>query len=144
MKVDFHPASRSWRMIEARLLTGEIDETNRKRFASTFGSCLFLAVVAAASVALNTDLSAPPRFDGAGYAVLGEALASGAAIVKSTSQNRPGMTTSPPGILLLWLFSGGSPAARSRRLTSFQPSVQWPQFCWPGGGSVRSIRPDRR
>jgi hypothetical protein len=36
-----------------------------------------IALLSAASVAGNTDLSAPPRFDGAGYSVLGEALATG-------------------------------------------------------------------
>ena len=47
-----------------------------KRLASSLGPCLLLVVVAA-SVGLNMNPSAVPRFDGAGYAVLGQALTTG-------------------------------------------------------------------
>src|SRR5258707_8858372 len=48
-----------------------------RRLGSALGPGVLPAVASAASVGLNTELSAPPRFDGAGYAVLGEALAEG-------------------------------------------------------------------
>src|ERR1017187_2774949 len=49
----------------------------RKWAKSTLGPGVVLAVASAALVMLNTDLTSPPRFDGAGYAVLGDALATG-------------------------------------------------------------------
>ena len=82
-----------------------------KRLTSPHASCLMLLVVAATCVGLNTDLTAPPRFDGAGYAVLGDALASGAAIGKSTNQGRRSMTISLRAIRLRSPFSGDSLAA---------------------------------
>ena len=86
-----------------------------ERLVSTLGPCMFLAVVAAASVGLNTDLSAPPRFDGAGYAVLGEALASGAGYREISEPGSPRHAHFPPGypaaLALLWSFTGRSVVA---------------------------------
>jgi Dolichyl-phosphate-mannose-protein mannosyltransferase len=82
---------------------------------STFGACLFLTVVAVASVGLNTDLSAPPRFDGAGYAILGEALATGRGYREINNPESPRHDHFPPGypatLALLWRITGRSVVA---------------------------------
>jgi hypothetical protein len=104
----------------------------RGRFALTLGSILLLVITAAASIGLNTDLSAPPRFDGAGYAVLGEALASGRGYREIT-------TISPRDIRPLWRSSGGSRAALSWRLTFFRWSALSPPSSWRGSGFGRFI-----
>ena len=79
-----------------------------KRLTSIPASCLILLVVAATSVGLNTDLTAPPRFDGAGYAVLGECLRLGAAIAKLTNRGHRYMIISLQAIRLRSPFSGDS------------------------------------
>lgn len=87
----------------------------REWHTSILGSCLLLVVVAAASVGLNTSLSAPPRFDGAGYAVLGEALTSGLGYREINQPAMPRHDHFPPGypvaLALLWWFTGRSVAA---------------------------------
>jgi hypothetical protein len=74
--------------------------------------CLLLAVVSAASVGLNTDLHAPPRFDGAGYALLAEALASGRGYREISEPTAPRHAHFPPGypvaLALLWSITGRS------------------------------------
>jgi hypothetical protein len=83
-----------------------------KRLAFILGPYLLLAVVATVSVGLNLDLSAPPRFDGAGYAVLGEALASGRGYCEINKPMSPPHDHFPPGypaaLALLWRFTGRS------------------------------------
>jgi hypothetical protein len=78
--------------------------------------CFVLAIAAAVSIALNTDLMAPPRFDGAGYAVLGNALASGRGYREIDTPESPRHAHFPPGypaaLALLWRCAGRSvPAA---------------------------------
>jgi hypothetical protein len=87
----------------------------RKQPGSTLAPYLLLALAAAVSVGLSTDLASPPRFDGAGYAVLGEALASGRGYREI---DRPGALRHahfPPGypaaLALLWRIAGRSVAA---------------------------------
>src|SRR5271157_2877704 len=86
-----------------------------RRAGATLGMCFVLAVAAAASVALNTDLSAPPRFDGAGYCVLGDALASGRGYREIDKPESPRHAHFPPGypsaLALLWHFAGRSVVA---------------------------------
>ncbi len=81
---------------------------------STFATSAILAVVVT-SVGLNGDLSAPPRFDGAGYAVLGEALASGRGYREINEPGSPRHDHFPPGyptaLALLWRLTGRSVAA---------------------------------
>jgi hypothetical protein len=87
----------------------------RGRFALTLGSILLLVITAAASIGLNTDLSAPPRFDGAGYAVLGEALASGRGYREINEPDAPQHDHFPPGypaaLAIIWRFTGRSVVA---------------------------------
>ncbi len=86
-----------------------------RRDGATLGMCLVLAVASASSVALNTDLMASPRFDGAGYSVLGEALASGRGYCEIDKPESPWHAHFPPGypaaLALLWCFAGRSVAA---------------------------------
>src|SRR3954447_13231294 len=82
---------------------------------STLGPCVLLAAVAAVSVGLKTELSAPPRFDGAGYAVLGEALAVGRGYREIDRPGSPRHAHFPPGypaaLAILWKATGRSAAA---------------------------------
>jgi Dolichyl-phosphate-mannose-protein mannosyltransferase len=84
----------------------------RKKLASDFGPCLLLAVVAVAPVCLNTNVSAVPRFDGAGYAVLGQALATGRGYREINKPEAPPHDHFPPGypfaLAILWCFTGRS------------------------------------
>lgn len=74
-----------------------------------------LAAVAAAAIGWNTDFQAPPRFDGAGYAVLAEALRSGAGYREIDHPDRPPHAHFPPGYPLalaaLWGVTGRSAGA---------------------------------
>jgi hypothetical protein len=77
---------------------------------------ILLTAASALSVALNTDLSSPPRFDGAGYAVLGEALAAGRGYREIDVPGAPRHAHFPPGypaaLALLWrAFGRSAPAA---------------------------------
>lgn len=59
----------------------------------------------------NADLHTPPRFDGAGYAVLGEALASGRGYREIDHPDAPRHAHFPPGypaaLAALWRATGG-------------------------------------
>ena len=83
-----------------------------KRLTSIPASCLILLVVATTSIGLNTDLTAPPRFDGAGYSVLGDALASGRGYREINKPGSPFHDHFPPGyptaLAILWQFTGRS------------------------------------
>ncbi len=85
------------------------------RIGPTLGTCVLLAAVSAASVGLNTDLTAPPRFDGAGYAVLGEALATGRGYREISLPGSPRHAHFPPGypaaLALIWRSFGRSNVA---------------------------------
>ena len=72
-------------------------------------------MVAVTSVGLSTDLQAPPRFDGAGYAILGEALATGRGYREISDPASPRHAHFPPGypaaLAILWWSTGRSVAA---------------------------------
>lgn len=82
------------------------------------GSGTVIAIVAAIAIAGNTDTAAPPRFDGAGYAVLGESLASGRGYREIDHPDQPRHAHYPPGypaaLALLWWGVGRSVAAAHR------------------------------
>jgi hypothetical protein len=73
---------------------------------------LVLSLVTVASIAFNTDFHAPPRFDGAGCAVLGEALASGRGYREINEPAAPRHAHFPPGypaaLAVLWRAFGRS------------------------------------
>ena len=103
-------------------------------------SGLVVGLASAASVGLNTDLRSPPRFDGAGYAVLGEALASGRGYARSTIPSRRRMPTFRPDTRprwrVLWRPTGRSVAAAH----VFSAACTVAAILRPGAGSGRSIR----
>ena len=86
-----------------------------KKLASRFGPCLLLVTVVAASVGLNMNPWAAPRFDGAGYAVLGQALSTGQGYREINQPEAPPHDHFPPGypfaLALLWRFTGRSTVA---------------------------------
>jgi hypothetical protein len=87
----------------------------RRRLESDLGAGFLLAIISVASVGLNTDLQAPPRFDGAGYAVLGEALATGRGYREISDPAAPRHAHFPPGypaaLAVIWRSTGRSVAA---------------------------------
>jgi hypothetical protein len=79
-------------------------------------SALAIALCSTLSLAGNTSLQAPPRFDGAGYAELAEALTTGQGYRDIALPQPARHTHFPPGfpaaLALLWLITGKSaPAA---------------------------------
>jgi hypothetical protein len=87
----------------------------RKWLGSPRVCYLLLAFGAAVSIGLNIDLSSPPRFDGAGYAVLGESLASGQGYREIDRPGAPRHAHFPPGypaaLAFLWRTTGRSVVA---------------------------------
>jgi hypothetical protein len=87
----------------------------RDRSRCTLASFILLTAASALLVALNTDLSSPPRFDGAGYAVLGESLAEGRGYREIDVPGAPRHAHFPPGypaaLALLWRVAGRSVVA---------------------------------
>src|SRR5690349_10158672 len=71
--------------------------------------------LATASVTLNTGVSAPPRFDGAGYAVLARSLLSGRGCREIDHPDEPRHAHFPPGypfaLAALWRLTGPSATA---------------------------------
>jgi hypothetical protein len=69
-------------------------------------------LLAAVSVGLNTDFYADPRFDGAGYAVLGEALAASQGYREIDHPDQPRHAHFPPGypatLAVIWKITGRS------------------------------------
>lgn len=94
---------------------------HRRRFRERPGVMAgLIALVAGFSAARGTDLDAPPRFDGAGYAVLGKALASGRGYREIDHPDAPGHGHFPPGypsvLAVLWSWTG--PSERAAHLAS--------------------------
>jgi Dolichyl-phosphate-mannose-protein mannosyltransferase len=85
----------------------------RRRFwnhPATIGG--LIALIAAAAAARTTDVHAPPRFDGAGYAVLAEALQTGQGYREIDRPDAPRHAHFPPGyptaLAALWRLTGRS------------------------------------
>ena len=74
-----------------------------------------IALIAAAATAVATDLHAPPRFDGAGYAVLAEALLTRQGYREIDRPDAPRHAHFPPGypvtLAALWRLTGRSEVA---------------------------------
>ena len=86
-----------------------------KRFARAPWAYGILIITTVGNAGLNTDLAAPPRFDGAGYAVLGEALATGRGYREINEPGAPRHDHFPPGypaaLAFLWSLTGRSVVA---------------------------------
>src|SRR5438874_127180 len=74
-----------------------------------------LVAVAAVAAWAGADVQAPPRFDGAGYAVLAGALASGRGYREVDHPEAPRHGHFPPGypvaLAVLWRSTGGPSSA---------------------------------
>jgi hypothetical protein len=74
-----------------------------------------IALVCAANLAANMDFRAPPRFDGAGYAVLARSIGSGRGYREIDHPDAPRHAHFPPGYPLvlaaIWSVTGPSAAA---------------------------------
>jgi hypothetical protein len=86
-----------------------------RRTPSWLGHGVLVAALSAGAICLNTRLDAPPRFDGAGYAVLAASLASGQGYREIDHPDRPVHAHFPPGYPLVlaavWRVFGRSAAA---------------------------------
>ncbi len=104
------------------------------RTTTTVLSAALIAAVSALAAAFNSDWSAPPRYDGAGYAVLARALLEGQGYRAIDHPDRPRHAHFPPGYPLVlaatWRVVGVSmPAARAVSLacTVGATLLAW---CW--------------
>jgi hypothetical protein len=74
-----------------------------------------VATVATAALAWSTPFHAPPRFDGAGYAVLGQSLLTGHGFHEIDQPDQPPHAHYPPGypaaLAVLWCVTGRSTVA---------------------------------
>jgi hypothetical protein len=91
---------------------------NRRRRSGTgklWTSAVFIALCSAISLAGNTSLQEPPRFDGAGYAMLAESLVTGQGYRDVALPEPSRHTHFPPGypaaLGVLWRITGRSLAA---------------------------------
>jgi len=89
-------------------------------FARPAVSACLIAVVAALAMVGQGDLTAPPRYDGAGYAVLARSLAAGTGYRAIDQPDRPGHAHFPPGypVLLAFVWSVPGPSALAAHLLS--------------------------
>ncbi len=89
-------------------------------FARPAVSACLIAVVAALAMVGQGDLTAPPRYDGAGYAVLARSLAAGTGYRAIDQPDRPGHAHFPPGypVLLAFVWSVTGPSALAAHLVS--------------------------
>jgi hypothetical protein len=94
-------------MPQSRRRRGEVKQ-------SAIAACL-VALVSAVNIGFNTVWSAPPRFDGAGYAVLAQSLLRGEGYRAIDHPDRPRHAHFPPGyplvLALTWGLVGKSAAA---------------------------------
>lgn len=93
-----------------------------------------VGILALTSALLNTRFDSPPRYDGAGYAVLGLALASGRGYHEISHPEAPPHTHFPPGypMVLATLFRGCGPSVAAAHAfsvlgTTAAAVVAW---CW--------------
>lgn len=97
-------------------------------------SALAVAAIALVSAAANTRFDAPPRFDGAGYAVLGRSLAAGLGYREGSHPDAPPHTHFPPAyplsLALLFRASGPSSAAAHALSVAFAVAAVLATWCW--------------
>ncbi|MEO6810193.1 MAG: glycosyltransferase family 39 protein [Isosphaeraceae bacterium] len=89
------------------------------------GHGAIVATLAAVCIGLNTDFRSPPRFDGAGYAVLAKSLETGRGYRAIDHPDQPEHAHFPPGYPLtlaaVWRLT--EPSALSAHITSFACTI---------------------
>jgi hypothetical protein len=99
---------------------------------STLGG--LIALIAAVAATWATDLQAPPRFDGAGYAVLAESLATGHGYREIDHPGAPRHAHFPPGypisLALLWRVTGRSSVAAHLLALTCTTVATVAAWCW--------------
>jgi len=112
-----------------------------RRRASPVLQAAVLAAISAAGLLRNTRLDSPPRFDGAGYAVLARSLLSGRGYNEIDHPESPRHAHFPPGypltLAILWRLTGIS--SRAAHLLSVGCTVgavlitwRWLRMLYPG------------
>jgi hypothetical protein len=93
-----------------------------------------VAGIAAVSIALNTDLRSPPRYDGAGYSVLGLSILSGSGYREIDKPDAPLHDHFPPGYPLvlagLWSLTGRSVVAAHLLSIACTVTATWLAWRW--------------
>ena len=91
-----------------------------RRFSRPAASACLIAVVATLAMLGQGNFTAPPRYDGAGYAVLARSLASGTGYRAIDHPDRPRHAHFPPGypVLLASLWSTTGPFVPAAHLVS--------------------------
>ncbi len=99
-----------------------------------------LVAVAALNLAGNTDITSPPRFDGAGYAVLARSLVTGGGYREIDHPERPRHAHFPPGypVVLAVLWSGSGPSIVSAHILSCLLTVGAVLLTWRWFGTLYS------
>jgi Dolichyl-phosphate-mannose-protein mannosyltransferase len=115
---------------------------SRRGIRRRVGAGLLVACVAALGICGNAVWSAPPRFDGAGYALLARALLAGEGYRNVDHPDRPRHAHFPPGypavLALLWSVTGLSARAAHLASACFAIGACVATWCW-----YRSLLPRR-
>ena len=113
-----------------------------RRISGVFPASLLLVALAMTSVLPNTGFRSPPRFDGAGYALLGLSLSSGLGYREGSHPDMPPHTHFPPVYPLvlsgLYRTSGTSFPAAHALSAAFTVAATIAFWCW-----FRRIYPSR-
>lgn len=105
-----------------------------RRTAATIASVTLVAAAAALAAAAGTDWSAPPRYDGAGYAVLARSLLEGQGYRAIDHPDRPRHAHFPPGYPLVlaatWKLTGISTVAARVASLVCTVGATLAAWCW--------------
>ncbi len=109
-------------------------ERGRRRIAVAWASAGLIAVVSALAACGQATWSAPPRYDGAGYAVLARALLEGQGYRAIDHPDRPRHAHFPPGYPLLlaatWRLTGISTIAAHAVSVVCTVGAALAAWCW--------------
>ncbi|MHB1556292.1 MAG: ArnT family glycosyltransferase [Isosphaeraceae bacterium] len=104
------------------------------RTAATVASAALIAAATGLAAAAGTDWSAPPRYDGAGYAVLARAILEGQGYRAIDHPDRPRHAHFPPGYPLVlaaaWRITGISPLAARAVSLACTVGATLAAWCW--------------
>lgn len=105
-----------------------------RRTAATIAAAALIAAASALAAAAGTDWSAPPRYDGAGYAVLARAILEGQGYRAIDHPDHPRHAHFPPGYPLVlaatWKITGLSTVAARAVSLVFTVGATLAAWCW--------------